>query len=89
MDTDTTPTDPATLERVEKETLSRIHALRQRLFTQLVSMELAVLQACSLARQGHLGAAREQASQAAELAYAIAETTSPLDALVALLGGDQ
>lgn len=83
-----TPTiDPAKLEAVERETLSRIQGLRHRMLTQLVNLELAVLHCCTLTRQGHHKEAKSQLSEATGLSYSLIESNKPIEALVNLLEG--
>lgn len=79
--------DPALLDRLAREGLSRIQAMRERLFSQLCAASWSVEAACEHAREGDLKRAQAEAARAGDLLYAATESKEPIASLLAMLGG--
>lgn len=79
----------AALDKAAHEALSRIRALRERLVSQLHAASWSVTAACEHARDGDLDRAREEATRAGDLLYAVVESREPIAALLAVLEGSE
>lgn len=76
---------PTLLDRLEREGLARIQALRERLVSQLCAASWSVKAACEHAREGDLKRARAEAARAGDLLYAATESKEPIAVLMAAL----
>lgn len=82
-----TANDSETLDRLERDALTRINAIRHRLGAQLGAAGLAVTRAAQHYRAGRLEQARTELQEAAGLMFAATEQDEPVRALLALVEG--
>ena len=75
------------LDRLERDALTRINAVRHRLASQLGAASLAVNRGVQHARAGRLEAARTELQEASGLLFAAVESDQAVRELLAVLEG--
>lgn len=82
-----TAINPETLDRLERESLTKINAVRHRLASQLGAASLAVTRAAQHYRAGRSEQARAELQEASGILFGAVESDQAVRELLALVEG--